>query len=130
MDCAAALFEPRVPSWTDVRALRDFLATQTRRAAAHLRCRATLGRASRADYAGSRRGGYGVYHDKLSSLPAYALMIGVCCHDTQEQTRRRHRGAKGIGFAIAELAAADGADVVVASSSEANVNAAVDVYRI
>jgi len=27
---AAALFEPRVPSWTDVRALRDFLATQTR----------------------------------------------------------------------------------------------------
>ena len=31
---AAALFEPRVPSWTDVRALRDFLATQTRRAAA------------------------------------------------------------------------------------------------
>ena len=34
-------------------------------------------------------------------------------------------GATGIGFAIAELAAADGADVVVASSSEANVNAAV-----
>jgi len=45
-------------------------------------------------------------------------------HDTQEQTRRRHRRRKGIGFAIAELAAAT-ADVVVASSSEANVNAAV-----